>query len=40
MNAHSKDQGLPLTAGELKEAQTKLLELIKEDEKRIMKEDK
>ena len=40
MNAHSKDQGLPLTAGELKEAQIKLLELIKEDEKRIMKEDK
>lgn len=39
MNAHSKDQGLPLTAGELKEAQIKLLELIKEDEKRIMKEE-
>lgn len=38
-NEHSKDPGLPFTADELKEVRTRLLELIKEDEKRIMKEE-
>lgn len=38
-NEHSKNPGLPFTADELKEVRTRLLELIKEDEKRIMKEE-
>ena len=38
-NEHSMDPGLPFDAGELNEIRSRLLELIKEDEKRIMNEE-
>lgn len=36
---HTRISGLPYSAGELEEARSKLLDMIKEDEKRIMEQE-
>lgn len=36
---HTRISGLPYSAGELEEARSELLDMIKEDEKRIMEQE-